>query len=532
MYGSDTTFEQILYEDVESRRGCKLRLRRNGMPVKQRRFTILPSFGPEHNLGVFNNSVDSIVRMFTERYFFCKSDAGARNPWRRAHDVASKEFKSKWFKQFRKEVMSHMPRLPKLSRQQVVDCYKGPKRKIYEQALNSLTSKPLEARDAWLSTFVKLEKQDLSKAPRGIQPRSSRFNLVLGQYLKHAEKKFFHAINKVFGKRTRATVIKGFNADVSAQILRSKWDLFKNPVALGLDASKFDMHVCIWLLMYEHSFYTALFPGSEELAELLEQQLHNQGIAFAPDGSVKFKVQGTRASGDLNTSLGNCILMCAMVWVLLKKKGINAELVNNGDDCVVILEEDDVERFNKGLEALFRHWGFSMVVEPPVRVFEQIEFCQTRPVLLPTGWRMVRNHDAVLRKDPMCVIPIPTQDTYKKWLWAVGTCGVNSTGGVPVQNAFYRCYLRNGSRCTTGMYDYVHKNTGSLSRLDGLDTTQSCITPEARVSYYYAFGIMPDEQVELERFYDSGNIYGLELSPINRDQLIIEPGISLLNKSI
>lgn len=66
-------------------------------------------------------------------------------------------------------------------------------------------------------------------------------------------------------------------------------------------------------LKWEHSIYNAMFR-SDELAELLGWQLTNKGFARTTDGLIKYEVKGCRMSGDMNTALGNCMIMCALVY--------------------------------------------------------------------------------------------------------------------------------------------------------------------------------------------------------------------------
>ncbi len=523
MHGADTTTRSELIDMVRTIRGAKLCVRGNGMPPKPRKFVVVPRLGPEHNLGVYNNNVDTITRAFVERYFLCQTPEG----FRPALATCDREFNTASLVSFRDMVMAAMPRLPRLSRQQVVDRYSGAKHRLYSEALLSLSRVSLNRKDSRLTSFVKFEKQDVAKAPRVINPRSPRYNLILGTYIKHAEKPFFRAINKAFGARTPATVIKGYNADQSAAILREKWLLFKNPVAIGLDATKFDMHVSAQALAYEHKFYELLFPGSKELREILSWQRTNSGVARAADGEVAFRMRGTRASGDLNTSLGNCLIMCGLVHAFFSEMGVRVELCNNGDDCVVIVEREEEERILKRLPSWFTRKGFAMTVEPPVYDFDSIEFCQTRPVLLKTGWRMVRNHEAMLKKDPMCLIPINGVSDLQKWLYAVGECGGILASGVPVQQAFYECFRRHGVKCSAGMRDAIFRGTSMMQRLDGLDVS-ACVTAEARVSYYYAFGVTPDQQVCLEHYYQNFVIGEIDTSAVNREHLDLQPGVSLL----
>lgn len=481
------------------RKSChgSLKVTRNGLTGKIRSYTVATGFGPGSRLGVYNNSINTAERAFTERYFLVKEGEG----YRPALDVGEKAFANKHFNSFKDKVLEHMPHLPQWTREQVVAAYSGPKRVVYQHALESLAVDPLSERDAWLKAFVKFEKQNIGKAPRVINPRSPRYNLELGRFLKQSEHHFFNAINLAWKSHTTHTVIKGLNADKAAEVLRGKWDRFIDPVAIGLDATKFDMHVSQRALRYEHSFYTALFPGSKLLKKLLRWQLVNRGTARFVDGHLKFEMVGTRSSGDLNTSLGNCILMCGMIWAYCAQKQVVAELANNGDDCVVIMERKQMHKFMTGLDAWFRTRGFAMTVEDPVFEFEQIEFCQTRPVKLQSGWRMIRNHQAVLTKDPMCLIPIQNDKVYRKWLDAVGVCGLSGNTGCPVQEAFYTAMKRNavGHECSEGMKERIFKNTSRRDQTEGVAKCE--IDDEARASYCIAFGITPDEQLELEAYF-------------------------------
>ena len=253
----------------------------------------------------------------------------------------------------------------------------------------------INQRDARVKPFTKFEKQSLSKAPRIINPRSPRYNLYLGKWLKKAEKIYYRAINKAWGARTDHTVIRGLTVRESARVLKQKWDQFKDPVAIGLDAKKFDMHVSTHALKYEHTYYTQVWPD-KRLARVLKWQLVNAGVAVCEDGEVHFRMNGTRASGDLNTSLGNCIIMCAAIWAFCQEQQIDAELGNNGDDCVLIVERSDVDKVLNNVDGFFRRLGFRMTSEKPVDIFERIEFCQSHPVLcggpIVTGKQIGRAH--------------------------------------------------------------------------------------------------------------------------------------------
>lgn len=522
MHGCDSVVSPQLRIQRDKQCRGRLCVHKNGMSAKTRKFVVLKGFGPNHNLGVYNNNVDVVERAYIERYFLCKDG----DSYRPALDVKKPAFLTREFTDFRKLVSEKMPCLPVMTRPQCVAAYHGPKRQIYEKAMLSLEKEGLSARDAKLSGFGKFEKVDIGKAPRGINPRTSRYNLELARYLKHAEHHFFRAINYAWGRRTRATVIKGMNAELSAETLYEKWMLFVDPVAIGLDATKFDMHVSIRALLYEHSFYKALYPRDRKLVRLLRWQLRNQGVVYLADGTIKYEMEGTRSSGDINTSLGNCILMCAMVWAYAKSRGIDCELANNGDDCVVFMERTDAESFRSGLSEWFKARGFAMTVEDTVDEFEKVEFCQTHPVKLSTGWRMIRNLTAVMQKDPMCLLPIPNVDVLRKWMDAVGTGGGRLGAGVPVLQAFYGAMKRHGKACGK-LIDEVYRGQSQLQLGEGLK--QAVIEPASRVSYYYAFGVTPDEQLALEDHYNRLEIkFDIE-GPIARTDLELNPGHNILD---
>jgi len=521
VHGSNTETTDALRRQVELECRGRLCVRRNGMTAKTRRFFVTAGFTPDHNLGVYNNNVDTIERALIERYFLCKDG----DHFRPAFKVGPSSYKSEHFVTFRSLVLGKLESFPVLTRQQVVDSYRGAKYKSYAQAMLSLQRNPLTKADSLLTSFSKFEKVDVSKPPRVINPRSKRYNLELGRYIKRAEHSYFKAINFAFGALTPATVIKGYNADASASILFQKWSRFRDPVAIGLDATKFDMHVSVCALKYEHSFYTAKFPGDLRLRRLLRWQLHNRGTAYAADGTIKFEMHGTRSSGDLNTSLGNCILMCSIVWAYCQNLGIQIELANNGDDCVVFMERRDEPLFRSSLCSFFKLRGFAMVLEETVDEFEQVEFCQTRPVQLATGWRMVRNLPAMLRKDPMCLIPLPNAKVYRKWLDAVGTCGTILCSGVPVAHAFYDVFKKHGVNCGR-LIDEVFKNRSQLTAMKGVREGTN-IDARARVSYYYAFGVTPDLQVVFEDYLRTAVLDVNFEPPIYRSQLRLSPGFNI-----
>ncbi len=459
--------------------------------VKQRCITKITGLGPVTTLGVHNGDIRTLKTALLERMYFCKIGSG----YEAAPEIRDAVIQERlgYFAQ----AVSQFRAWPS-TMDEVVDMYTGRKKTIYANAAEEYRRRGLRRDDAYINAFVKVEKVNPGKAPRCIQPRKPVYNIRVGRYIKSVEHRLYKEIAKVFGDGP--VVMKGFTTQGVARVMRGKWDSFSDPVAIGLDATKFDMHVCEAMLRWEHGVYERVYGGSKELRRLLSWQRHNIGRGRCEDGWLRYKVRGKRASGDMNTALGNCLIMCAMIHAYSKVRGVATKLVNNGDDCVVFMERRDIQMFCQGLSGWFFELGFRMTQEPVVDEFERIEFCQMKPIKTIHGWNMVRNIPTALQKDTLCVMPLDSQSA-PKWMQAVGEGGLALCSGVPVMQSFYLAYLRHGVK--SRIADSVWMDSG-LSRMRGdMESKAAEVTDEARLSVFTAWGITPDEQLALEEYYDN-----------------------------
>lgn len=475
----------------------------SGKPSKLKRTRLGAVFGPllsTKRYVIHNSSLRNVVRGLLERVFFVRGADGKLspppNPVRDYFSVLRPEFSA----------LTRGRLLRPVTLPNVVGLWTGRKRKVYEQALDSLRLTPLSRSDARLSTFVKCEKIDASKvdpAPRVIQPRSPRYNIHLACYLKPHEHEFYHRIDQMFDTDGLGdkTVFKGLNARSAAHHLMLKASRYSNPVFVGLDASRFDQHVSVPALKWEHSIYESCFAyGTKWLSELLSWQLINHGLARIPDGSrVRYTCEGRRMSGDMNTSLGNCILMSSLVHAYCREAGIpKPSLANNGDDCVLMFERKHLSKLSR-LPTWFREMGFTMKVEPPVFDLRQVSFCQVNLLTSPNYNICVRNPHVVTSKDLHSTYPFTHENEYFQWLTASGICGSTSHQGVPVLEAFYSSFP---------IGEITNKKV--LEELDRwqkysiVGGAKECeISAEMRHSMWVAFGILPDSQIALEDMYRS-----------------------------
>lgn len=393
---------------------------------------------------------------------------------------------------------------PKMTHMAYAMSLKGSRRTIAERAAITLMERALVDKDANLSSFVKKEKSKPGALPRLIQPRGARFNVSLGSWLRPVEHKLYRAFEKTCGY---AVIHKHLNPEQRAHQFYENFAAFNRTVMVGLDAHRFDKHVSPAALEFEASFYLGHYGWDPELARLLKMQSKNKGYINTEDGdTILYSVDGSRMSGDVNTSLGNVIIMCTLVLAYAREIGVKIRLANDGDDCVVFLEECDLITFQSGLEAWFLAKGFPMTVEQPVRSLEEVEFCQCKPMYISGRWIMVRNVLKCLQHDTLYV---GDARDYESVMAATGLCGLSLYGDIPVLGVFYRALARTSPCGHRALARGLVK--GGLAwnyALGGMDGRVFAPTPEDRLSFYAATGIQPLEQIELEAFYG-----GLEYIP-------------------
>lgn len=473
---------------------------------KLRNICAIVDASSQFSFGVHNNSLANIGRALHERVFRVSRNGQLVEPPRPLPGVFERciDFRSRWLR--------HVGNCPRFSRQDVVDCYKSGKKKLYQNALKSLQTDPVTEFDARTTAFVKADKLNLSRkpdpAPRLIQPRSVRYNIELGTYLRLNEKRMLKAIDLVFGS---PTIMKGLNVSQVGRAIVQKWERFTDPVAIGLDASRFDQHCSRQALQYEHSFYKSVFKGEKLLADLLRWQEVNKGVARCNEGEIQYEVEGCRMSGDINTSLGNCIIMCGLIHTYMNEHDLDCEVVNNGDDNVLILEREHLHKV-ANLGPWFLEFGYTLTLEDVVDEIEKIEFCQSQPIWTPFGYRMVRQPKNAVAKDCYTMLSMQYEKDFRTMLGAVGICGKIINDGIPVQSAQHECFYRNGNKKVEVGSDifYSHVEYGNNERVRGLTYHGDPIHASTRVSYYKAFGIDPDTQVKLEKQWDEMDLsYGI-----------------------
>lgn len=472
--------------------------------AKIRRYTQIPGLGGSNEISGPNSNITNLLRGVAERVFFVKDTGGNFTTPPKPHGLAFNARMYEFFCQLSVGIVSTTP----WTREEFLSQCPSRKRAIYTRAVESLRHKRIVRKDAHMKTFIKWEKHSITSkpdfVPRVIQPRDPRYNVEIGRYLSKVEKSMMETVDLVFG---HPTIMSGYNASEVAAHFCEAWDQFSNPVAVSMDASRFDQHVSVVALKWEHSCWLEFFTGEDrkELDRLLKWQLVNVGRGRTPDGWIKYKTKGKRMSGDMNTSSGNKLLMCAMLYSYMRARKIRKyRVLNNGDDSVVILERSQLKQLTQGLEHWFLTMGFNMKVEAPAYRLEEIEFCQSRPIFDGKTWTMMRNYPLALDKDSHCFINNVNGKTTRTWMRGVGLAGSALCGGLPIAQEFYAAYVRNSIGYKARQLD-PYTGLAWLSR--NMDRKYSEVSDDARYSFYSAFGILPDLQIAAENTFKGWTMY-------------------------
>jgi hypothetical protein len=470
----------------------EVRLTANRLPPRPRFLCVWTRGLPGVDYRIHENSANNALTALMERVYWVVGPGGDYvRPPRVTRDLKSS------FADFRAKLCHRTGVVAPLNYDQFVDHYRGSKRDLYQRASNEAQSKPYSHVESILGTFQKAERfrYDLKPGatPRLIQPRKPVYNIRVGRFLKPMEHPIYRAINKVFGRKS---VAKGLNATQCADMIYKAWACYKRPVAHSFDCSHCEQHFRPEMLRWEHSVYACLCPPEHrrELTTLLRDQVQNTGFIRLPGTTIKFKTDGNRASGDMNTASGNVMCICAMIYSCLGKDGYH--LIDNGDDFLIITEYDseiDVQR----LVPYFLSCGFSLRVEGSTETIEEIRFCQAAPLDLGHCKRMVRPPHT-LTKDMASYRDLRCIKLRKAWLSAVGACGRALTEGVPVHYSVFSAIPHYGVTNSNLSLD-----AGFFQLSKGLNDESASrggvISDVARVSYWKAFGISPGQQIELEK---------------------------------
>lgn len=452
------------------------------------------SIGGCKPFSVFNNTINTIGWGIIERVFVLVDDHTGEvtlTPTTTPHAVML-------LRNLARNLRSKLPHdVVPYTPAQVLETLSGRKRIAGEQAFADLEKREICAKDFTIASFKKTEKNKPEAVPRVVSPRGPRANAALSRYIKPMEHIVYEAINQLFGA---VVVVKGMNARQRAEVVHNAWVAHDDPVAVGLDAKRFDQHITRELLQFTHNIYTAC-NKDPEFIKMLQWRLRNRGVARCPDGVIKYEIDGTRASGDPDTSKGNIVIMCCVSYLFIKSTGIRMTFVDDGDDCVFFMNRRDLPAMDLAAD-FYLQFGLRIALDPPKFLLEQVSFCQTSPVMSSSGdYIMVRDPRIVITKDTITT-KFLTPAQIGPYKYGIGMGGVSVYGDIPVLGAFYESIAR-GQTPHPRFELSEEDNRGLYYASRGFAKKRSAPTPESRASFMVAFGFTPNHQIALEELFDS-----------------------------
>lgn len=390
--------------------------------------------------------------------------------------------------------------------------HSGAKARRYREAADEVTMLGLTKHDAAVTMFVKAERLDptskVNPDPRAIQFRGARFCVVVSQYLHPIEQVVFQVKHISKGVPRTRNVAKGLNSVERAKLLHVKMSAFSRPVVFSLDCSRWDQHVTRKLLRLEHEVY-AKMCNDPVFLHLLGWQMVNKGYSSL---GLRYVADARRMSGDMNTALGNVVLMLIMILTAMTELRVAKwDTLDDGDDALLMVEEEDFAHVAGRLSGVFLEFGMELKVENVARSIHEVVFCQSKVVeFRPNEYKFVRDYRKIFSK-ALCGIKGWEDERYRmRVISAIGQCELALSLGVPVLQNFAQALIRWTVKADVAKYAPGHLLYRTRHELRTLGLKVEHVRPQtiewcARESFAEAFGLEPDAQLRLESQLDAWN---------------------------
>jgi len=165
----------------------------------------------------------------------------------------------------------------------------------------------------------------------------------------------------------------------------------------------------------------------------------------------------------------------------------------NGDDSVVVIEKSQLA-VTRNLN-IFRYYGFNMKYEV-TDDFSRLDFCQARPVETDYGWTMARRPDRLLGRTSWSV-KMFGKTKMRSFVHTLGVCERAASWGVPVASALATKMIEStvGARMMK-LSPWLTEHYALMQRW--WKNGKPSVSNIARVSFYEAWDISPEEQMKIE----------------------------------
>jgi hypothetical protein len=225
---------------------------------------------------------------------------------------------------------------------------------------------------------------------------------------------------------------------------------------------------------------------------LWKQTYVNKGRTKA---GLRYKTRGTRMSGDMDTGLGNSIIMYLMLSQYLKTAGVRGSILVNGDDSLVVISRSSLHKVMD--ISIFKTFGFSMKFEVAYDI-QQAEFCQSRLVWTDYGPAMALNPLRCINRLAWTTKKYSSRHA-RQYVHTVALCNRAAHWGMPILYPLadaMKKLVKSEKEILMSTFDYEWKE---MLRRWWRDKRAATISIDTRLSYEQAWGISVHQQEQLER---------------------------------
>jgi len=280
----------------------------------------------------------------------------------------------------------------------IIDKYKGAKREKIRKGFDRLVNGPLNNNDKRVPIFIKGEVAIPAsgggilklKAPRVIFNIPECFASV-GALL-YSEIEFTLKKTRTFcdmvGSKFRV-ILKGFNSTEKAKLIKCKVDSFLHPIAISLDGKGCDTHLSEFAITIQEMVDYKISSQKSNLKKLYKL-LHSANWKLYLDEIILILTEVMRLTGSIDTGMGNTVIHTIILIYIIRQVGFRVEPSVDGDNMLVIMEEENENEFMEVVKLVTTELGVSFTLDGKTTVLEEMEFCRHRPMHIGDQWVMVR----------------------------------------------------------------------------------------------------------------------------------------------
>lgn len=327
--------------------------------------------------------------------------------------------------------------------------FTGPRRAVYQAALEEVTLHGFQQKHMKLRCFLKAEAYEKATAdPRGIRPRHPCANIVFGQVIFPATPVLKKALNDWFRKKygfASPIALSGMSRGEIATHLAEGIASVPDAVLVRLDGARFDRHVRRPSIRWTHNIYRAMRCPTDALRFMAFRERNEVNIFLAADGMVRFGSEPTRCSGDDDTWLGNTLIACRIIdWWCKKLVAAGCRTLyaaDSSDDMLLVVPRRFVQTVVQLVEVGAAKFGFSFEVELVSSQMSEMRWAQSVVIHDGSNYRLVRDIPRTLRRAFVTDRPIHEIAEREAWFSAVAIGGLIEYGDIPLLRALFRRLL-------------------------------------------------------------------------------------------